>query len=137
MRFELIDRVLACSPDQIDAIKNVSAAEEYLGDHFPSFPILPGVMMIEVMVQAARHLIHERQDLPSGPWVVGEVRNVRYGAMVRPGESLRVQVHVRSVDTQASPPTVSFQGTGTVGDQTAVQGRFILHPLHINPPQPV
>ena len=54
MQFTLIDNVLEQSQDRIRAVKQVSAAEEYLADHFPGFPILPGVMMIEVLVQAAR-----------------------------------------------------------------------------------
>ena len=56
MRFDLIDRVLECETDRIVAAKNVTMAEEYLGDHFPGFAVLPGVFMLETMVQAARSL---------------------------------------------------------------------------------
>lgn len=122
MRFDLIDRVLEQSPDRITAIKNVTAAEEYLADHFPGFPVLPGVMMLETLVQAARHLVAADDQ---GPWVIADVRNVKYGNMVRPGQSLRVEVTVRSRDETGW----DFQGTGTVDDQVAVQGRFRLTTL--------
>ena len=49
MRFSLIDAIIEQSPDRIVAVKQVSLAEEYLADHFPSFPVLPGVMMIEAI----------------------------------------------------------------------------------------
>ncbi|MHC4383289.1 MAG: hotdog family protein [Planctomycetota bacterium] len=57
MKFNLLDTILDQSPDRIVAIKHVSLAEEYLADHFPTFPVLPGVMMVETMVQAARRML--------------------------------------------------------------------------------
>ncbi len=56
MKFNLVDQVLEKSKDHIVTVKQVSQAEEYLADHFPTFPILPGVMMLEAMVQAASTL---------------------------------------------------------------------------------
>ena len=93
MRFELIDQVLEHAPDRVVAIKNVTLAEEYLADHFPGFPVLPGVLMLEALVQAARHLLTASDgDAGDGdgataagnePLVLAQVRNVRYGNMVR------------------------------------------------------
>ena len=57
MHFDLIDRVLDHRPGAIVTLKSVSNAEEYLQDHFPTFPVLPGVFMLESMVQAARELL--------------------------------------------------------------------------------
>ena len=62
MRFDLIDSVLEQSDEHIVALKQVSLAEEYLADHFPTFPVLPGVMMVELMVQAARRMLAPRGD---------------------------------------------------------------------------
>ncbi|MDH3584602.1 MAG: polyketide synthase dehydratase domain-containing protein [Phycisphaerae bacterium] len=123
MRFELIDRVEERDADRIVAVKNVSAAEEYLGDHFPGFAVLPGVMMLEAMVQAARHLLAGREE--PGPWVLAEVRNLRYGNMVRPGQQLRVEVAIK----KAEAGRFAFQGSGQVGSESAVQGRFVLRRL--------
>ncbi|MEX0653409.1 MAG: 3-hydroxyacyl-ACP dehydratase FabZ family protein [Phycisphaeraceae bacterium] len=126
MRFELIDRILERQPDRLTAVKNVTTAEEYLGDHFPGFPVLPGVMMLETLVQAARLLAEGEADSPRDvAWVVRDVRNVRYGQMVRPGQTLAVEVTLRSRDDAGC----EFQGKGTVEGQVAVQGRFRLAPL--------
>lgn len=122
MRFELIDTVLERGEDRLVGIKAVTAAEEYLADHFPTFAVLPGVMMLEAMVQAARKLLGDGPD--GRPWVLAEVRNVRYGNMVRPGQQLRVEVQLIKSD----PQTRTFKGSGSVGGDLAVQGRFTLRP---------
>ncbi|MCP4758666.1 MAG: beta-hydroxyacyl-ACP dehydratase [Planctomycetes bacterium] len=127
MHFNLIDNVLELGDDHIVARKQVSSAEEYLADHFPDFPILPGVMMLETMVQAARHLLGATRK---GAWVAGEVRAVKYGAMVRPGQSLRVEV---SISDPNEAGIISCRGTGTIeGDPgdgaTAISGRFTMRP---------
>lgn len=125
MRFDLIDRVLEQQPDSLTALKAVTSAEEYLADHFPSFPVLPGVMMLETLVQAARKLIASQAQAPDCPFVVSEVQNLRYGNMVRPGQTLKVHVTLRKHDDEG----FHFQGRGTVNDLIAVQGRFKLIPL--------
>lgn len=127
MKFDLIDRVTERNETGLSAVKNVSAAEEYLGDHFPGFPILPGVMMLETMVQAARHFAAGSDDPPTTPLVIREVRNIKYAGMVRPGQTLDVTVTLRKRDGHA----YDFQGVGKVGEQVAVQGRFSLQPLAV------
>jgi len=137
MHFRLIDTVLERGPDRAVAVKNVTAAEEYLGDHFPGFPVLPGVFMVEAMVQAAREVMAVRGQ---PRFVLGGVRALRYGSFVRPGEALRVEVQVDKVLDDGS---VSFRGQGTVlrpgregPPDTAVSGRFTMRPLRSGPEGP-
>jgi 3-hydroxyacyl-[acyl-carrier-protein] dehydratase len=125
LRFELIDRVLEHQPESLRAVKVLTSAEEYLADHFPSFPVMPGVLMLESLVQAARHWVAATDGPPAKPLVVSEVRNLRYGSMVRPGETLTLEVTLR----KRADAGWQFQGTGTVGEEIAVQGRFTLTPL--------
>ena len=126
MKFILVDDILECDSDRAVAVKNVSAAEEYLADHFPSFPVLPGVFMLEAMVQAARAVLKERG---LRKMMLGEVRALRYGTFVRPGESLRVEVELVKTDEGR----FTFKGSGlrlrsgTLEEpDTAVSGRFTM-----------
>ena len=136
MHFALIDTVLEQSADRVRAVKQVTLAEEYLQDHFPTFHVLPGVFMLEALVQAARKLL-DAQGKPR--MVLGGVQAMRYGSFVRPGEALEVDVQLE----KALPDgTFTFKGTGTVRRQggvepeTAVSGRCTLRPLRIPPQTP-
>jgi 3-hydroxyacyl-[acyl-carrier-protein] dehydratase len=134
VHFKLIDEVIERGEDRLVAIKQVTSAEEYLQDHFPTFPVLPGVLMLEAMVQAARELI-DPGNSSSRPYVLGLVRSLKYGNFVKPGHALRVEVErVQTLEDGS----VDFKGRGLVvstgqaaaGDPppTAVSGRFSLRP---------
>lgn len=130
MHFDLVDRVLEHSPDRIVTIKNVTAAEEYLQDHFPQFPVLPGVLMVESLVQAARRLLEGRPETANTRLVLGGVRALKYGSFVRPGETLRVEVTLHKANPDG---TFDMKGEGTVSrgaePDTAVSGRFTMRPM--------
>ena len=145
MRFVLVDRIIEQDARRVVAVKAVTTAEEYLADHFPGFAVLPGVMMIEAMTQAARCLAAAARPDIARPWVLSEVRGVRYGQLVRPGQLLEVDVSfrgqppARAAEPTAEPetaqrPKLSFDGLGRVEGQTAVQGRLTLEPLPEPPP---
>ena len=123
MRFNLIDKVVRLTDSSIVAAKHVSLAEEYLGDHFPTFPVLPGVMMLEAMTQAAGWLLHHRTGFAKAVAVLREARNVKYGQFVAPGDALVVEVQLLK-ETPAGGAT--FRATGTVGNDQAVAARLEL-----------
>lgn len=135
MKFSLIDHVLEQSPDRVRAVKHVTASEEYLADHFPGFPVLPGVMMIETLVQAARVMLSDRGD---GPLVLGRVRALKYGSFVHPGETLDVEVTLtgttdegymcKATGRRREPTSAGDTADGDSADrsETAVSGRFIM-----------
>src|SRR5690349_17293898 len=91
MRFALIDRILELEPGaKVVAQKNLSLAEEYLADHFPGFPVMPGVLMLEAMTQAGAWLVRATEDFAHSIVVLSEARNVKYGNFVEPGQTLTV-----------------------------------------------
>ena len=126
MRFCLVDKVLECSDSRVVTIKNVSAAEEYFRDHFPTFPVLPGVLMLECMVQAARHLAESRLGADAAvPLVLGRVRALKYGRFVVPGDTIQIEVDLAKREGEAW----DFKGLvvmATPQREVAASCRFLL-----------
>jgi 3-hydroxyacyl-[acyl-carrier-protein] dehydratase len=122
VKFNLVDKVEQLSDDKIVAVKYVTLAEEYLGDHFPTFPVLPGVMMLEAITQAAGWLLHHRTRFAKSMAILKEAKNVKYGSFVAPGNFLRVEVeYLKETDAGAS-----FKASGTVNSNTALSARIEL-----------
>ena len=130
MHFRLVDQVLERSADRVVAIKNVTLAEEYLQDHFPTLPVLPGVFMLEALVQTGRELLADRG---CGRVVLGQVKGLKYGSFVRPGDTLRMEV---TFDKETDGGW-QLKGAATVvrpggaAPDTACTGRLIMRPVRI------
>jgi 3-hydroxyacyl-[acyl-carrier-protein] dehydratase len=122
VKFNLIDKIEQLTDERIVGVKYVSLAEEYLADHFPTFPVLPGVMMLEAAVQAAGWLLHHRTDFSRSMAVLKEARNVKFGHFVAPGNFLRMEVEL----LKPTDGGATFKATGTTGDKQAVQLRLEL-----------
>jgi len=120
VKFNLVDKIEQLAGERIVVVKNVSMAEEYLADHFPTFPVLPGVMMLEVAVQAAGWLLHHRTNFARSMAVLKEARNVKYGQFVAPGNFLRMSVEL----AKPTDDGATFKATGTVGEAQGVQMRL-------------
>jgi len=92
MKFHLVDRIEALEPpERIVTTKCLTAAEEYLADHFPTFPVMPGVLMLEACVQAAAWLVRLATGFGVSMVVLQRARNVRYASFVAPGHTLRIE----------------------------------------------
>ena len=96
--FLLVDRVLDVIPGQtITAIKNVSINEEFFKGHFPAHPVMPGVLIIEALAQAAAVLTFKTENVrPGGKLVtyfVG-IDKARFRSPVFPGDQLVLQARL-------------------------------------------
>ena len=123
MNFCLIDRIVELTRgERIVAVKAVSLAEEYLGDHFPTFPVLPGVLMLEAMVEAAAWLVRDAQDFSESVILLRRAKNVTYKSFVKPGQLLQVEVTCRRMADGES----EYAGTGFCEDREVVRAKFAL-----------
>ena len=94
----MIDRVLECEPNKrILALKNVSANEPYFPGHFPHRPVMPGVLILEAMAQAAGILVFRtlgsKPDDKSVYYYAG-IDNARFKRPVEPGDQLMIEVSI-------------------------------------------
>ena len=125
MRFHLIDRIDGCDAGKsLRAKKFLALGEEYLADHFPSFPVMPGVLMLQAVVEAASWLWRATTDYQHPVIVLRDVRNVKYGTFMQPGRRMDIVVDL----TKHDGDTATFKGKGTndAGEPT-VSALFVLH----------
>ena len=123
MRFHLVDRILELEPGKrIRMVKNLTLAEEYLADHFPRFPVMPGVLMLQTLVEAGAWLLRVTDDFRYSVIVLREAKNVKYGTFMEPGKSLVTSVEWVEEDTPQA--LVTFKGKGEMDGQSAVSARF-------------
>jgi 3-hydroxyacyl-[acyl-carrier-protein] dehydratase len=133
MRFSLIDRIESIEPGaKITAVKALSMAEEYLADHFPGFPVMPGVLMLEAMTQAGAWLVRTSEDFAHSMVVLKEAKGVKYGQFVEPGQTLHVTAEILS---QNDRETV-IKARGVVEGRVSVNGRLVLERYDLAETQP-
>jgi 3-hydroxyacyl-[acyl-carrier-protein] dehydratase len=127
MRYILIDKVISLeSGKRIQTLKGVSLAEEYLGDHFPSFPVLPGVLLLQGMIESASWLVREAQNFAHSMVLLEQTRNVKYKSFLAPGQQIEYTVDVKTLGDNLS----SFMGRGEAEGRRIVEARFALR--HFN-----
>jgi 3-hydroxyacyl-[acyl-carrier-protein] dehydratase len=123
MRFHLIDRIAEVVPGKsLRAIKRLTLAEEYLADHFPTFPIMPGVLQLQAIVEAGSWLLRLTDNYAQSVWVLREARNVKYGNLVLPGRAMTLSVEL----TKRDADTATFRGKAEVDGQSAVSAQVTL-----------
>ncbi len=123
MRFNLLDRIVEVEPGKvIRASKHLTLGEEYLADHFPTFPVMPGVLMLQTLVEASSWLLRLTDDYRYSVYVLREARGVKYGTFMEPGRRMAVTAELTGRDG----PEASFKGKGEVDGNTTVSARFTL-----------
>ena len=120
----LVDAVVEHeSGSRIVAVKNVTVSEEYFQGHFPGVPLMPGVMMIESMVQVATLLLLENQDgTQNARALLRGVNNAKFRRQVLPGDRLRLEVTL--VDRQTD--FAIMQGVATVDTNTVAEAELLI-----------
>lgn len=123
MQFMLIDRIIELERGvKITGVKGLTLAEEYLADHFPRFPVMPGVLMLEAMTQASAWLVRFSEDFAHSMVILKRANNVKYGQFVEPGQTLQVTAEIlKDSDTETK-----LKARGTVNGRTAVSARLVL-----------
>src|SRR4030042_5946622 len=121
MRFILIDKVISLEVgSQLRAVKNVSLTEEYLGDHFPSFPVLPGVLLLEGLIESASWLGRRTENFAHSMILLEQARNVKYKSFLAPGAQIEYTVEAKTIEENVS----GFTGFGLSQDEKIVEARF-------------
>lgn len=127
MKFILIDKIAKIElGKEIQTVKNVSLSEEYLGDHFPVFPVLPGVFLLQGLIESACWLVRQSENFSHSMVLLAQAKNVKYKSFAAPGMNIQYTVTVKDIEETIS----SFSGVGSCDGQPIVEARFSLR--HFN-----
>ncbi|MHA3978623.1 3-hydroxyacyl-ACP dehydratase FabZ [Halovulum sp. GXIMD14794] len=122
--FLYIDRVInMVNSESAVGIKNVTANEPFFPGHFPSKPVLPGVIIIEAMAQSATALVSWSTDLDDSGALVYfmGIDKARFRRIVEPGDQLELHVQV----IRKGAKVWKFGGVARVGEEVAAEAEFM------------
>ncbi len=128
MRFSQLDRIIELDKGaSIKAVKCLSLSEEYLKDHFPRFPVMPGVLMLESMFQASMWLVRETSDFEYSSVVLREAKSLKFQGFVQPGSSLVVDAEIKNVEGLITKLKV----VGSIDGKPSVSGRLTIESYNL------
>jgi 3-hydroxyacyl-[acyl-carrier-protein] dehydratase len=128
MRFCLLDRITELEAGvRVAAVKRLHPDEDYLRDHFPRFPVMPGVLMLEAMYQASAWLVRQTEGFAHSLVLLKEARNIKYADFVTPGKELVVSAEILKSDAVLT----TLKAQGSIDGNVAVHGRLVLERFNL------
>ena len=125
-RYPILLVALELEPGKrVRALKNVTVNEHFFEGHFPRRPVMPGVLMLEALAQAAALLAFETLNIQPDDKTIyyfAAIDGARFKRPVEPGDQLILDVEVARVKAMMW----KFQGKGLVGDELAVEAELML-----------
>lgn len=130
--FLLVDRVLELAPpNRAVGIKQVTVNEPFFQGHFPGYPVMPGVLIVEAMAQVGGIAVLSAPEYRGKLALFAGIDHVRFKRQVKPGDSLRIEVELAQIRRGVGMGS----GTATVDGELACRGEIMFAlvdmPLHL------
>ncbi len=120
--FLLVDRIIELTPgERAVGIKNVTANESFFQGHFPEYPVMPGVLIVEAIAQVGAVAMLSLPELAGQIALFAGIEKVRFKRQVKPGDTIRLEVEMGKIRRSIGTGT----GTATVEGQIACTGEFM------------
>ena len=131
----MVDRIVEINDDSVVGIKNVTVNEPHFTGHFPGFPVMPGVLIIECMAQVGGILVGKLAPHTRGKVMfLASVEEAKFRKPVIPGDQLRIEMKILRLKYSVA----KMQGTATVDGQVAAEATLMckLVDKALNAPNP-
>ena len=120
--FLLVDRIEELETERVVGIKNVTVNEPFFAGHFPDYPVMPGVLIIEAMAQVAGVLVLSGiPDRKNKLVLLAGVDGAKFRKPVRPGDQLRMEMKV----LRSRPTMAKVSGTATVDGVVVAEAEIL------------
>jgi 3-hydroxyacyl-[acyl-carrier-protein] dehydratase len=118
----LVDRIEELELERIVGIKNVTANEPFFSGHFPDFPVMPGVLIIEAMAQVAGVLVlNQIEDRKNKLVLLASIEEAKFRKPVRPGDQLRIDMKI----SKRKATVAKMFGTATVNGAVVAEAMML------------
>ena len=128
MRFSQVDRITELATgESISAVRGLTLVEEYLKDHFPRFPVMPGVLMVEALFQTSMWLVRVTDNFQHSVVALRKTNNIKFSGFVQPGDQLMLNAQIKSTDGSLTKLKVR----GNINDNVAVSGIMVVESYNL------
>ncbi|MBP5329347.1 MAG: 3-hydroxyacyl-ACP dehydratase FabZ [Spirochaetaceae bacterium] len=120
--FKFVDRIISADKEKIVAERTFTDEDFFFKGHFPQYPVVPGVILIETMAQAGgAGLSYQKIFDDNSLFFLGTVDKVKFRHQVRPGDRVRLEV----TNLRVSPRMIKQQGVAYVGEEVAAEATWM------------
>ena len=120
--FLFVDEIISCDDNSSVCVRKFTDEDFFFKGHFPEYPVVPGVILVETMAQAGGAVKKKKKKVPEGSlFFLGTVDKVKFRNQVRPNDTVRMEI----TNLRVSPRMIKQSGKAFVGETLAAEAEWM------------